>query len=154
MLPDMSRPSPKRSPCLFPKDDSAFFSPFLSSSVRELNISSAERDLESEWFDMVPGDLTGGRDWSRKGLRDRGRAGGSSKGEAGDTARLRKGLFEERLMLRPTGGWSTRWNESEADIVATAGAEAVCDAAVCRRRCRRLGDGEWESKRARLRAMQ
>jgi hypothetical protein len=47
-----------------------------------------------------------------------------------------------------------RWNESEADIVATAGAEAVCDAAVCRRRCRRLGDGEWESKRARLRAMQ
>jgi len=40
---------------------------------------------------------------SRKGFRDAGRGGGSSNGEgrAGDIARLRKGLFEERLSVRP-----------------------------------------------------
>jgi hypothetical protein len=47
-------------------------------------------------------------DPSRKGFRDRGR-GGASKGdagplEAGNAARLRKGLLEERLRLRPGEG--------------------------------------------------
>lgn len=46
---------------------------------------------------------------SRKGLRDTGRCKGS-RGEvcptesAGDAARLRKGLFDERLRLSPAGG--------------------------------------------------
>jgi len=45
---------------------------------------------------------------SRNGFRDTGRGGGSSKGEdrAGDTARLRKGLFEERLSDKPADCWS------------------------------------------------
>jgi hypothetical protein len=64
-------------------------------------ISSADMDLWSELDDIASGDLTGGEGRSRKGLRDTGRAGGSSKGDAGDAARLRKGLLEERLMLRP-----------------------------------------------------
>jgi hypothetical protein len=44
---------------------------------------------------------------SRKGFRETGRAGGLSKGEVGgllrlgEPARLRKGLFEERLRVRP-----------------------------------------------------
>jgi len=44
-------------------------------------------------------------------LRERGRGGGSSKGEAGlvgDTARLRKGLFEERFNDNPAARWS-KW---------------------------------------------
>lgn len=46
---------------------------------------------------------------SRKGFRDTGR-GGASKGDrlpfefAGEAARLRKGLLEERLSVRPGGG--------------------------------------------------
>ena len=51
---------------------------------------------------------------SRKGFRDIGRGGGtgSSKGEtglwrAGETARLRKGLLEERFSVNPAAGcWS------------------------------------------------
>jgi len=49
---------------------------------------------------------------SRNGLRDVGRGGGSSKGEAGlcavvgETARLRKGLFEERFKSNPADRWS------------------------------------------------
>ena len=45
---------------------------------------------------------------SRKGLRDTGRGGGSSKGDgrAGEMARLRKGLLEERLRVRPDARWS------------------------------------------------
>lgn len=49
-----------------------------------------------------------------KGFLDVGREGGSSKGDggearpgmrlAGEAARLRKGLFEERLMVRPAEG--------------------------------------------------
>ena len=50
---------------------------------------------------MPPGDLKGGGGWSRKGFRETGRAGGSSNGEAGEVARLRKGLLEERLRVRP-----------------------------------------------------
>ncbi len=41
---------------------------------------------------------------SRNGLRESGRGGGSSKGEpglVGDTARLRKGLFEGRFNSNP-----------------------------------------------------
>jgi len=40
---------------------------------------------------------------SRKGLRDTGRGGGSSKGDArvGEIARLRNGLFEDRLRVNP-----------------------------------------------------
>lgn len=70
--------------------------------VKRTKISSAESDLApSELLDMAPGDLSGGGGWSMKGFRERGRAGGSSKGEAGEAARLRKGLLEERLRLRP-----------------------------------------------------
>jgi len=46
---------------------------------------------------------------SRNGLRETGRGGGSSKGDAGlvgDTARLRKGLFEERFNESPADRWS------------------------------------------------
>lgn len=64
------------------------------------NISSADMDLWSELFDMASGDLKGGG-LSRNGFRETGLGGGSSKGDAGDAARLRKGLFEERLRLKP-----------------------------------------------------
>lgn len=50
---------------------------------------------------MAPGDVTGCCDWSRNGFRDTGREGGSSNGDAGEAARLRNGLLEERLILRP-----------------------------------------------------
>ena len=49
---------------------------------------------------------------SRNGLRESGRGGGSSKGEVGlcaevgDTARLRKGLLEERFNSKPEDRWS------------------------------------------------
>jgi len=54
---------------------------------------------------------------SRKGFRDTGRAGGSSKGEAGlcrlgDTARLRKGLLDDRLSANPADGWAAVDNRS------------------------------------------
>lgn len=60
-----------------------------------------------------------------KGFRESGRAGGSSKGDAGEArrgetlageaARLRKGLFEERLILRPAdGGPESRSGAREA----------------------------------------
>lgn len=64
-------------------------------------------------------------DGSRKGLLegaadiDRGGASttGSSKGEAGlcrlgDTARLRNGLLDERLMVNPGDGWSFSTGEN------------------------------------------
>lgn len=49
---------------------------------------------------------------SRKGFRETGRAGGSSKGEPGlwrlgDTARLRNGLFDDRLSSKPADAWSS-----------------------------------------------
>ena len=49
---------------------------------------------------------------SRNGFRDTGRGRGSSKGEAGlwrlgDTARLRKGLLDDRLSSNPADGWSS-----------------------------------------------
>lgn len=60
--------------------------------------------------DILSGDTREGgifvADASRKGFRDTGRGGGS-RGELcpeekpGDTARFRKGLFEERLRARP-----------------------------------------------------
>ena len=74
-------------------------------------MSSADRDFGSELVDPAPGDLSGGGGWSINGLRERGRAGGgSSKGDMvevkelsapiGEAARLRKGLFDERLTER------------------------------------------------------
>lgn len=57
----------------------------------------------SELLDVAPGDFKGGGGWSRNGFRETGRAGGSSKGEAGEAARLRKGLLDDRLRLRPAG---------------------------------------------------
>lgn len=71
-------------------------------------ISSADMDLWSELADIASGDLTGGGGRSRNGLRDTGRGGGSSKGDAGDAARLRKGLLEERLRLRPADCWESK----------------------------------------------
>ena len=64
-------------------------------------------------------------DWfvagSRKGFLETGRGGGSSKGEAGlvgreagEAARLRKGLFDERLMVRP----ADRWSKSRLELAA------------------------------------
>ena len=69
----------------------------------------------SDREDMTPGDLIGGG-WSTKGFRDTGRVGGSSKGEAGlltrrastlagDAARLRKGLFDDKLRVMPLEDW-------------------------------------------------
>jgi hypothetical protein len=52
-----------------------------------------------------------------KGFRDTGRGGGSSKGDEGEAARLRKGLLDERLILRPADGSSPCWNEPEADML-------------------------------------
>lgn len=76
----------------------------LEGRAEPTKISSAESDLApSELFDMAPGDFSGGGGCSRNGLRDRGLAGGSSNGEAGDAARLRNGLLDERLRLRPIG---------------------------------------------------
>ena len=75
----------------------------LCRSGEHTKISSAERDLVSELLDMAPGDFKGGGGWSMKGFRETGRGGGSSKGdagEAGEAALLRKGLLEERLILR------------------------------------------------------
>jgi len=54
---------------------------------------------------------------SRKGFLETGRAGGSSKGECGrggekllgDAARLRNGLFEERLRANPGPDDDGRW---------------------------------------------
>lgn len=72
-------------------------------------ISCAERDLDSECDDMALGETKGCSPWSKKGLRETGRAigAGSSKGDslpismsAGEAARLRNGLLEDRLMLR------------------------------------------------------
>lgn len=71
------------------------------------NISSADRDLESELLDIAPGDLSGGGGNSRNGFRDNGLVGGSSKGEAGEAARLRNGLFDERFKLSPTGSFES-----------------------------------------------
>ena len=85
---------------------------------RRTNISSAVRDgllsadMVSEadrMFDRLDLLVTAG---SRNGLRESGRGGGSSKGEpglcaeVGDTARLRKGLFEERFSSNPEDRWS------------------------------------------------
>jgi hypothetical protein len=65
--------------------------------------------------DILSGELTGGcgndfvEDASRNGFREAG-LGGASKGErcpsdaGGDTARLRKGLLEERLRASPGDG--------------------------------------------------
>lgn len=58
---------------------------------------------------MISGERSGLAVGSRKGLRETGRGGGSSKGDrgegtVGDAARLRKGLLEERLRVRPRAG--------------------------------------------------
>lgn len=61
--------------------------------------------IESAGNDILSGDAADGRgkeDASRNGLRDTGLGGASMGevslfGEPGDTARLRKGLLEERL---------------------------------------------------------
>lgn len=76
-------------------------------------MSSAEGDALSFEEAILSGELTlstgppaEGR--SRKGFLDVGLGGGSSKGELGagerapgDTARLRKGLFDPRFKVRP-----------------------------------------------------
>ena len=76
----------------------------ISSAVSDGLFSSdmvSDSDRMFERLDLLP------RAGSRNGLRERGRGGGSSKGEAGlrgtagDAARLRKGLFEERLSSNP-----------------------------------------------------
>ena len=66
--------------------------------------------------DILSGEATGGcgndfvEDPSRNGFRETGLGGGASKGERcssdkeGDTARLRKGLLEERLRVSPGDG--------------------------------------------------
>jgi hypothetical protein len=87
----------------------------ISSAVRDGRLSkdmASEADRMSEKLDRPA--IAG----SRNGLRESGRGGGSSKGEAGlcgptgDTARLRKGLFEERLSKSPEDRWS-KWHEAK-----------------------------------------
>lgn len=78
------------------------------------NISSADSDFGLELDEVPAGGCISGWCWSRKGLRETGRGrGGGSKGERGEVAimstpegeaaRLRKGLFEDRLRERLTG---------------------------------------------------
>lgn len=63
---------------------------------------------------------------SKNGLRDSGRGGGSSKGETGlcevegETARLRKGLFEERFN-KP----EDRWSKNDAQEQSVPGSLAI-----------------------------
>jgi hypothetical protein len=84
---------------------------FLSSSDKEPKRSSAVGPAVGDVFLSI--DMASDRIFckldrvvsagSRNGFRDTGRGGGSSKGDdsAGDMARLRKGLLEERLSVRP-----------------------------------------------------
>jgi hypothetical protein len=72
---------------------------------------------------------------SRNGLRDVGRGGGSLKGEAGlcaevgETARLRKGLFEERFNSSP----ADRWSKCRRSALNQAGKNRMGAAAACMR---------------------
>lgn len=72
------------------------------------NISSAENGFDSVPVENDALARVGPLGWSRNGFRDTGRGGGSSKGDAvsagfesladdGEAARLRKGLFDERI---------------------------------------------------------
>ena len=76
---------------------------------------------------------------SRKGLRETGRwGGGSSKGETGlmgarpgearlgDTARLRKGLFDARLSVNPFEGGCSKEKNRENQAVSDQGPRLLC----------------------------
>jgi hypothetical protein len=115
----------------------------ISSAVRDGLLSSdmfSDADRMLEWLDRLA--MAG----SRNGLRETGRGGGSSKGEAGlcaevgDTARLRKGLFDERFNDNPADRWS-KWESA----IESAGEEQVRPSAPCMRMTTVMGNMKQQS---------